>query len=673
MPNRLSPRQRRAAKLAQRKRAAAAPAAPPPKGPRGHLAPGTALTPASPQAIRASDLPVADNMHPDAPSPEVVQAGLEELQAQGLDARMDHTRIDGPPTRANVEAGLRPGQELMGFSDAGVPVINEAGIRRKGASPHYQPRNVFLELNKARPGDLADPNDMVKVRRPNGDTATMPRQEFIAMMEKVGWGETPNVLELPYPCTPADPYSQPAADALAVQEAAKYPPGRVQVELHVQHDMRGTGVCVNCGTPQADEPKVVSYVPNGDGSITVGVAQSVDEINDPAVVDFLAQNPALKAQAEADLAAGEPIGFVEGFDGQMQALTGKDENAMAMALTNLQRRYGGHPLSVRWYNDMRITQRQGGEFRNTEPWHAIAEWYAMVAAVATIGSPGYKHMRFDVNSFRSGANSTHGQQAIAWSVASTMAKAVPYLWTNKIMHEADHLPLPPHRIQPGIMPHPAMFWSFEAAIGPMAARVDWMLVQDTGSDLVVWCQVVDDLKRDGQAVVTGSRMPWGSKWPEYFLPQEIAKFEGGSSQGTGKFMQQEDDGVGQSLAGFVLRRLAFINSKYVDSKASPIPRHVRKQTQREVRPHHVPLPELAAHVVELRAVEPKPNKLYQHRDDPMDGPWERTRGKDGHWWVRAHNMVWYRDTPNEKVVYQPAHIKGDRSKPLLKTVVIVDR
>jgi hypothetical protein len=139
-------------------------------------------------------------------------------------------------------------------------------------------------------------------------------------------------------------------------------------------------------------------------------------------------------------------------------------------------------------------------------------------------------------------------------------------------------------------------------------------------------------------------VPYGSKWPDDL---------GG----------KEPNG----LAEFLLKRLSFLNSKYVETPRIRAHRSVRRDVERQLKKQHQPIPDddLGAYVIHLRAPEPRHVK-------PSDGEMRDFERKHC-WWRRAHNRILYRRTPNERATWVRAALCGDTSLPLIRTAIVVDR
>jgi len=356
--------------------------------------------------------------------------------------------------------------------------------------------------------------------------------------------------------------------------------------------------------------------------------------------------------APPDLAArvratGEVAMMVEDEQGNLRLVAEGDEAVhQSLERRQIAAGYQRHPLLERYMQHIHSEQARNGLWRNTEAWHALAEKYGMTLAAATsLGIPGtegkYGSMRFDPFIARHWDDPTMAE-AMGLYLTHGLHDSVPYLWTSKVDELADEPDLPAHHVTRGLAPHPAMFWSFEAAMGAPEARIDWMLVLETARGYEVWCPLADDNKRDGTVMLTGAIVPYGARWPD------IAK------------------GEEHSLIEFLLKRLSFLNSKYTETPHIRAHRAVRREVERNIKPFHHPIPDdLGAFVIHLRAPEPKPAR------SEAPGPGRDFERKHC-WWRRAHNRILYRDTPRERPTWVRATLMGDTNLPLIRTTIVVD-
>jgi len=105
---------------------------------------------------------------------------------------------------------------------------------------------------------------------------------------------------------------------------------------------------------------------------------------------------------------------------------------------------------------------------------------------------------------------------------------------------------------------------------------------------------------------------------------------------------------------FVLQHLSFLASKWVDQNYATSSRIIRPRCIRRCRgwPAHQAR---ARHAERLRGRVTGTRAAAAVEHDVSDAPREIDRKHC--WWVVGHNMVRYRGTAKEQVVYQPAHIR----------------
>ena len=313
--------------------------------------------------------------------------------------------------------------------------------------------------------------------------------------------------------------------------------------------------------------------------------------------------------------------------------------------------YRGHPLVDRYMQHVNASRASHGLWRNTEGWMALAEKYVSTfTAALTLGLPPMQNMPrlmfFDpglINSWPDDGTRKTREEAMGLYLARALHDSVPYLWTEKCDQLAAEPDLPVHHVTRGLTPHPAMFWSFETALGIPEARIDWMLILETARGYEVWCPQANDVTRDGSVMITGALIPYGAKWPDTLANQPAG-----------------------DLAQFLLKRLAFLNSKYVETPRMRPHRSLRREVERNLKPQHEKPPEdYSAFVVHLRSPEPRPAL------SEVEGP-----GRDFKrlhcWWRRAHTRVIFRKTPNERAVYVSAALCGDTNLPLIRKTYVVD-
>lgn len=297
----------------------------------------------------------------------------------------------------------------------------------------------------------------------------------------------------------------------------------------------------------------------------------------------------------------------------------------------------------------------GSSPRNTEPWQALAEKRYAALTLSMIGSglaSGPGGIGWAPHALPDGDDpSIHGV-GMAMLMASPVT--VPYLWMAEVEDMVRALPLPRHVVGRNLLPHPWMFFSCEVAYGPVTflaggehlngAYIDWFLLRDnrTHLDVVVPLSFQHDAPSDKSTVILPMSIPYGKTWPDDFPEGEVQPI------------------------GVVLKRLAFINSPYVETVEHRLPRPIRREMHRaglDVRPED----EETCRTVVLRRAAAEAQA--QHDAD-------RESGRDwrGHWWVSGHfRAQWYPSEEAHKVIWVAPYVKGDLSKPLIEKTYVVTR
>lgn len=277
--------------------------------------------------------------------------------------------------------------------------------------------------------------------------------------------------------------------------------------------------------------------------------------------------------------------------------------------------------------------------RNLRPEHAIGEkMYAMLLAAAAPCPESADSIQIW------GGNVEKLPAETAFGLVPVIAMAQLYLWSNKIEQLADSSPLPEHIVSRSVMPFPIMFWSRESCytfvMDGQPAMTNWILLFHAGDRI----RIVQDLmfgtleKPAAHRVrLIISDIKYGDQWPDAYPTDQqdhVARF---------------------------LKRCAFLNSPYVDTKKAGLPRHIRRQIEALGQ---TPVKE-ETHVVVLRKQKAKPLKPS---GDSMPVQWHHQ------WWVSAHYRAqWYPSEQAHKVIWIAPHLKGPSDKPILEKVYAVLR
>jgi hypothetical protein len=220
-------------------------------------------------------------------------------------------------------------------------------------------------------------------------------------------------------------------------------------------------------------------------------------------------------------------------------------------------------------------------------------------------------------------------------VAGLLGEAATYLWQPEIEKLADAAPLPTHVLSRSIMSSPTMFWS----ISEPTTATSWTGLIHATTDIIVVGEGATD---EGDACLGLRAIPYGKTWPHDFRDAE-------------DFHE----------IGLILKRCAFLNSPYVDAEKHGMPRHQRRQLQREgERPERVA--ETISVVKLRRAAKPQAK--------PTTTPGEHPGIEYKHqWWVSHHYRAqWYPSEQAHRVIWIAPYLKGPEGAPILeKTYAVV--
>ena len=271
--------------------------------------------------------------------------------------------------------------------------------------------------------------------------------------------------------------------------------------------------------------------------------------------------------------------------------------------------------------------------RFTQPWMADAERLFFTLLVL---APG---MAVTLN----GMPSDSFTKAAVWA---SLEVAAPYSWRSEIYTLASQLPVPRHTITREFMPNSIMYWSWEAgnhirgfsADGePYESSEDALLVQYSPPGLVISTAICCS-EYDGRPSLSFSSFPpirIGSTWPD-------------------DYSEEDRPGVSRTLA-----LIAFLNSPYVDTRATKHPRDLRREMKR--KNHASPL---EVNVVSLRAIP-------RHPAPGGDGAGITHHSR---WWVRGHiRAQWYPSLNGHKLIWIREHLKGPEGTPMITKVYDVKR
>ena len=275
--------------------------------------------------------------------------------------------------------------------------------------------------------------------------------------------------------------------------------------------------------------------------------------------------------------------------------------------------------------------------RNTKPWHAVGErlfWRYMASLGDEVGwiPPDLKWK----------------ERSLTYEMAAKASQL--YLWSNECRTKAAQMPdLPRHVVSPTVMPYPFMFFSFETCdivrpseedaprfgLEPGKYETNHILLIGMPDGLLCF----SDLSRDGRSAFIGTPIHFGAIYPDD-LPSEDARM----------------------TVGVILKMLAFLNLKLVDSKKEKMERAERRRIARAGFDETESEQEIA--VVTLRALERKAHASKENEE--VD--WKH------HWWVRGHwRAQWHPSEKAHHIMWIDPHMKGDLGKPLLEKMYHVKR
>lgn len=291
-----------------------------------------------------------------------------------------------------------------------------------------------------------------------------------------------------------------------------------------------------------------------------------------------------------------------------------------------------NPLFREFYRARKAAFEREGEWRNTEPWHALAERSSAVLNCFASAMPRAADRLL-------WADPENRKRAV--QVGQRIGRAIPYLWTEEMFDIARATPLPQHTISSELLPVQTMFWSWEVAYKTGGWLNDWVAVLGDGTGIDVVSVVTNALDSadvpNGRVVLSVDRVPYGKTWPIDF-PNHAER----------------------NAAEAVIKFCAFLKSSIVESSPRHrMPRALRREVQRK-RPEQQ---DEGIAVVRLRR-----KSSPHYGDDHGEVEWKHQ------WWVGGHfRAQWYPSLKAHKVIWIAPHLKGPRDKPLLERVYSVER
>jgi hypothetical protein len=264
------------------------------------------------------------------------------------------------------------------------------------------------------------------------------------------------------------------------------------------------------------------------------------------------------------------------------------------------------------------------------PWQAQAERLLATWSITqpqTILSPDLMH--------------PHGPKSdilIRMSLVHQMQESQVYLLRKEIIKLLTKMPIPPHIIGPDLMPYPTMYITTEYSLKIATSLeeekspldCDWMLLQTTpeGVNVILPATVPGEKHSNSEnwnPAINGYSIGFNKVWPDDFKNPDQCRF--------------------------ILGVLAFLNSPFVASEPTKLPRSVRREFKRVGQND----PDLLTNVVTLRRSAHNGNN--SGNAEPLT--------HDNQWWVSGHiRAQWYPSVKAHKLIWIAPHLKGPEGKPV---------
>lgn len=280
--------------------------------------------------------------------------------------------------------------------------------------------------------------------------------------------------------------------------------------------------------------------------------------------------------------------------------------------------------------------KTGAVIKNTLPWHAEGErQYAALMAASTVMDLGARAV------FGKETEEVAGHppaRFLALGSAPLILAAQLYLWRIEMENLADEAPLPRHAVSQDALPHPFMFWSRDVARGNYEfGESNWTFIGHGPEGFRI---ISDLIYGPNDHRISINEVRYGLVYPDDF-PEEV-----------------------QRGIGCILKRLSFLNSKYVSPETERLPRQWRKEATRH--PSRYPNADPQIRIVKLRReTQQKVDAAYQQKDG---------RVHSGHWWVSGHHRAqWYPSKQAHEVIWIEPYLKGSPDEPEVKHLYSVVR
>lgn len=343
-----------------------------------------------------------------------------------------------------------------------------------------------------------------------------------------------------------------------------------------------------------------------------------------------------------------------------QTLRSADTQARVLqASSQLQRLLLDDPIVRRFALEASQNYLQGRIRMTTTPLQAMGEHRIATVALAQLGRL-MQPLRKGPAPVPGSPTAKLEDQSVFGSYLSLLAHtAALYHWSDSVAKLVSGAPLPKHVIARNLLPHPVCFWVFESSPTYVSEQPDgswlryssdWMLAADFGHGIFFAYDMANDERRE--VYLEYFVIPYGITFPD--------DLDG--------LVDRADRKLGEekiATLGLVLKRVAFINSPYVETRVDRLPRPARREFQHTRAMAGQPEP--ICHTVLLR--RPAADAQTQMERDLAAGRVYKHR-----WWVSGHYRAqWYPSERSHKVVWIAPYLKGDPSAPLIEKVYTVQR
>lgn len=312
-----------------------------------------------------------------------------------------------------------------------------------------------------------------------------------------------------------------------------------------------------------------------------------------------------------------------------------------------------HPLCARF-----IQSSQAARFSHYRP--ADAQGFRLVTARLMAGGM-YPQMI-------PGVPPTKGDSGIEYPVSKWSARlrvfltanilqARTYIFREEVTRLIDDMPLPPHIIGSGQTPFPASFWVYDdfrvLVLGDVGNGLHnrwanyWSLLLEDDQRMLM-LEGLNNLDQPGLAVVS-TVIPYGLRWPDDFGPTNDFNYKNAEQ---------------------VLKRLAFLNSDYIDRSPLSLNRAERRELVRRGILEVTGADSLLNTTIAVRRKQAAEAAALP-RDEAED---QRERRYKHTWWVSGHiRAQWYSTIQAHRPKWIAPYLKGPEGAPLIEHTYDVRR